>query len=183
MPETSKQYEFKIRLEFDVEVADPSHIDAAFAAADWLQERARENRLSYLVYNVAQMSEHGAIGMFQIVDLEDVVSVEDLDASLVRMSRPAEIVLAAPGTVTDADRRKAAERLASMVLDLAQTGAMWAPVHEPRLQSGAQAAWPYVVRKGDKYARKTDGTIVRYSTMTVAQSVADSLNRNEGKNR
>lgn len=60
--------EFKIRVEFDVEVDNPSHIDAAFEAADWLQERAAKGRFSYLVYEVQK---HGT-DEWKSVDLEQI---------------------------------------------------------------------------------------------------------------
>lgn len=72
-------YDFRIRIEFDVEVDNPSHIDAAFAAADWLQEKARENRFSYLVYEVASPRDlkDGSGTQFKTVDLEQIQYPEE----------------------------------------------------------------------------------------------------------
>lgn len=54
----------------------------------------------------------------------------------------------------------------------------WEVQREPDLPNGTRAAWPYVVRKGDEYIRTLNGhgRIIRYSTSTVAQYVADSMN-------
>ncbi|MFD5864380.1 hypothetical protein ACFWGP_05475 [Agromyces sp. NPDC127015] len=70
-------YTYRVRLEFDVEVDNPSHIDAAFAAADWLQDRARESRLSYLVYETQQHGDES--GQWYETDLEDIEPHDERD--------------------------------------------------------------------------------------------------------
>lgn len=68
--------EFRVRVEFDVETTNPSHIDAAFAAAEWLQERADEGRLDHLVYSTAAHADLGDGNGTQFVetDLDDIVT-------------------------------------------------------------------------------------------------------------
>lgn len=66
--------EFKIRVQFDVEVEDPSHIDAAFEAARQLQDWADGGRLNYLVYEVASHVDlkDGRGTQYETVDLEAI---------------------------------------------------------------------------------------------------------------
>lgn len=71
--------DFKIRLEFDVEVDNPSHIDAAFEAARQLQDWADGGRLDYLVFEVAShVNLHDGEGtQYKRVDLEEVQYLSD----------------------------------------------------------------------------------------------------------
>ena len=72
--------EFSIRLEFEVEVDDPSYIDAAFAAAEWLQIAMTDPGFSYLEYKVAPFTgSRPADADYKSVDLEDVQSVDEPD--------------------------------------------------------------------------------------------------------
>lgn len=71
--------EFRIRVEFDVEVDGPSHIDAAWAAAEWLREIARANRFDYLTYEVAEHSVMHDGTQWNDVDLEEIQSLSDED--------------------------------------------------------------------------------------------------------
>jgi len=133
-------YEFRVRFEFDVEVDDPSFIDAAFAAAEWLQDPARQfSRASYEIASHRAVPIHGT--QFVTVDLEDI-EPEDDDSVLVDEPR-------------------------------------WVPRFDPTLPNGRAAAWPYVVVKGDEYIRTNngDGRVVRYSSVAVAQKIADIMNR------
>jgi len=67
--------EFRVRVEFDVEVDNPSHIDAAFAAADFLTGLGREDRLDSLVYETAVND--GEVGEFKTVDLEQITRLSE----------------------------------------------------------------------------------------------------------
>ena len=69
--------EFRIRLEFDVEVDNPSHIDAAFAAAEWLEELPRKSSFDRLVYEVAPHDYSRGVPEFKTVDLEEIQSIDE----------------------------------------------------------------------------------------------------------
>lgn len=68
---------FRIRLEFDVEVDNPSHIDAAWAAAEWLSER---EDFTLMVYEVASHTnlKDGEGTQFKTVDLEEIQDHDDV---------------------------------------------------------------------------------------------------------
>jgi hypothetical protein len=71
--------EFSIRLEFYVEVEEASHVAAAFAAAEWLQEMYRANRISYLQYEVKSDRDLGDGNGTQYVsvDLQELTPDDD----------------------------------------------------------------------------------------------------------
>ena len=68
--------DFRIRLEFDVEIDNPSHIDAAFAAAEVLAQWAAADRLDYLIYDVAPHAEPLPFD-FKTVDLAIIQADSD----------------------------------------------------------------------------------------------------------
>lgn len=53
-------FSFRVRVEFDVEVDNPSHIDAAWAAAEWLQAAASNDRFSHFVYDTQRFDALGS---------------------------------------------------------------------------------------------------------------------------
>lgn len=67
----TESHEFLVRVEFDVEVENDSHIDAAFAGAEWLKKRARAGRFDRLVY---QTTKHGESRVCE-TDLEEIVEI------------------------------------------------------------------------------------------------------------
>lgn len=69
--------EFRVRVEFDVEVDNPSHIDAAFAAADFLTGLGREDRLDSLVYETAEHSVMHDDTQWKTTDLTEISRLSD----------------------------------------------------------------------------------------------------------
>jgi hypothetical protein len=132
------QYAWRVTIEFDVWTQDPSPIDAAWQASEFLKAYDSD-RGFYTVrrHDDERMQEHD-------VDLEEVADVDE--------------VVESP---------------------------KWERVREELLPDGRQAAWPYVVKKGNEYVRTNSGygRIIRYSNGTTAGFIADSMNNHERNTR
>ena len=79
--------EFRIRVEFDVDVDSSSRIAAAFAAADFLRGVADENRFSYFVYEVASHHDlkDGEGTQFTTIDLEEIQTPDEGEPECTRV--------------------------------------------------------------------------------------------------